>query len=62
MLVHLKLRDRKEHPPTFLELLREIRTEEEYEAARVKLNSSVNKIHARTDQDSQQHDVQALKN
>ncbi|KAL0196751.1 hypothetical protein M9458_005291, partial [Cirrhinus mrigala] len=34
MLVHLKLRERRENPPTFLELLREIRTEEEYEASR----------------------------
>uniref|UniRef100_A0A9J8DI63 Uncharacterized protein n=1 Tax=Cyprinus carpio carpio TaxID=630221 RepID=A0A9J8DI63_CYPCA len=34
MLVHLKLRERRENPPTFLELLKEIRTEEEYEASR----------------------------
>uniref|UniRef100_A0A8C1NN48 Paraneoplastic antigen Ma1 n=1 Tax=Cyprinus carpio TaxID=7962 RepID=A0A8C1NN48_CYPCA len=39
MLVHLKLRERRENPPTFLELLKEIRTEEEYEASRVKLST-----------------------
>uniref|UniRef100_A0A9J7YAK6 Uncharacterized protein n=1 Tax=Cyprinus carpio carpio TaxID=630221 RepID=A0A9J7YAK6_CYPCA len=31
MLVNLKLRERKENPPSFLELLSEIRSEEEYE-------------------------------
>lgn len=34
MLVNLRLRERKERPPTFLQLLKEIRTEEEYEASR----------------------------
>ena len=37
MLVQLKLRERKQSPPTFLELLADIRAEEEYAAARVKL-------------------------
>lgn len=34
MLVNLRRRERKEKPPTFLQLLKEIRTEEEYEASR----------------------------
>lgn len=33
MLVYLRLRERKATPPTFLQLLKEIRTEEEYEAS-----------------------------
>ncbi|XP_056870192.1 uncharacterized protein LOC130514555 [Takifugu flavidus] len=37
MLVNLRLRERKEKPPTFLQLLKEIRTEEEYEASRKQL-------------------------
>lgn len=35
------LRERRTKPPTFLELLKEIHTEEEYEASRAKLNQSV---------------------
>uniref|UniRef100_A0A672HLD9 Uncharacterized protein n=1 Tax=Salarias fasciatus TaxID=181472 RepID=A0A672HLD9_SALFA len=41
MLIQLRLRERKSSPPTFLQLLSEIRTEEEYEASRRKLNTSV---------------------
>lgn len=33
MLLQLRLRERKETPPTFLKLLNEIREEEEYENA-----------------------------
>ncbi|XP_067290350.1 paraneoplastic antigen Ma2-like [Pseudorasbora parva] len=33
MLVNLRLRERRANPPTFLQLLKEIRTEEEYEAS-----------------------------
>uniref|UniRef100_A0A672F765 CCHC-type domain-containing protein n=1 Tax=Salarias fasciatus TaxID=181472 RepID=A0A672F765_SALFA len=38
MLLSLRLRERKEKPPTFLQLLKEIREEEEYEASRKKIN------------------------
>ncbi|XP_026989543.2 paraneoplastic antigen Ma2-like [Tachysurus fulvidraco] len=41
MLVNLRLRERKAKPPTFLELLREIREEEEYEASRRKISPVV---------------------
>uniref|UniRef100_A0A3Q1G6J1 Paraneoplastic antigen Ma1 homolog n=1 Tax=Acanthochromis polyacanthus TaxID=80966 RepID=A0A3Q1G6J1_9TELE len=41
MLIQLRLRERRTNPPTFLELLREIRTEEEYEASRAKLHQPV---------------------
>uniref|UniRef100_A0A671VCS7 Uncharacterized protein n=1 Tax=Sparus aurata TaxID=8175 RepID=A0A671VCS7_SPAAU len=44
MLVQLKLRERRECPPSFLELLSKIRSEEEYESSRLKLNSSVRRV------------------
>ena len=59
MLVQLKLRERKQNPPKFLELLAEIRTEEEFATARLKL--SVQKVQTSTDVDSKQTEVQALK-
>lgn len=37
MLLRLRLRERKNNPPTFLELLQEVRVEEEYEASRRRL-------------------------
>jgi len=37
MLVNLRLRERKDKSPSFLQLLKEIHTEEEYEASRKKL-------------------------
>ncbi|KAJ8375794.1 hypothetical protein SKAU_G00063740 [Synaphobranchus kaupii] len=61
MLVQLKLRERKQNPPKFLELLAEIRAEEEYAAARIKLSMSVHRIHANQDVDSRQMDIQSLK-
>lgn len=39
MLIQLRLRERKDNPPTFLQLLCEIRNEEEYETSRMKLNT-----------------------
>ncbi|KAI7790434.1 hypothetical protein IRJ41_006419, partial [Triplophysa rosa] len=41
MLLKLRLRERKENPPTFLKLLNEIREEEENEAARRKLGVNI---------------------
>uniref|UniRef100_A0A3Q0RPQ5 Paraneoplastic antigen Ma-like C-terminal domain-containing protein n=1 Tax=Amphilophus citrinellus TaxID=61819 RepID=A0A3Q0RPQ5_AMPCI len=38
MLINLRLRERKDKPPSFLQLLKEIRAEEEYEASRQKLH------------------------
>ncbi|XP_013856006.1 paraneoplastic antigen Ma1 homolog, partial [Austrofundulus limnaeus] len=61
MLVQLKLRERKQNPPNFLELLTEIRAEEEYAAARVKLSASVHRVKANNDMDSHQTDIQSLK-
>lgn len=61
MLVNLKLRERKENPPSFLELLSEIRSEEEYEASRAKLNFTVHKIQAKAEVESKQTEIQTLK-
>lgn len=44
MLLKLRLRERKEQPPTFLKLLNEIHEEEEYESARHKLNTTVRQV------------------
>lgn len=61
MLVQLKLRERRECPPSFLELLSEIRSEEEYESSRLKLNSSVRRVQANADDDSREGEIQSLK-
>uniref|UniRef100_A0A3Q1F8T1 Paraneoplastic antigen Ma-like C-terminal domain-containing protein n=1 Tax=Acanthochromis polyacanthus TaxID=80966 RepID=A0A3Q1F8T1_9TELE len=60
MLIQLRLRGRKSSPPTFLQLLSEIRTEEEYEASRRKLNTSVHQ--AQTKPSGADHaEIQSLK-
>lgn len=48
LILHLRLRERKKNPPSFLQLLNEVREEEEYEATRQKLNSAVRRPHVRT--------------
>ncbi|KAK7898151.1 hypothetical protein WMY93_019004 [Mugilogobius chulae] len=57
----LRLRERKANPPTFLELLKEIRKEEEYEASKVKLNQSVHTVHAKVQAESKQSEIQNLR-
>uniref|UniRef100_A0A3Q2QSS7 CCHC-type domain-containing protein n=1 Tax=Fundulus heteroclitus TaxID=8078 RepID=A0A3Q2QSS7_FUNHE len=47
MLLNLRLRERRERPPSFLQLLNEIRIEEEYEASRRKLNPT-KPVHVKT--------------
>lgn len=54
LLLRLRLRERKSHPPTFLQLLNEIREEEEQDAARQKLSVPVKRQHVRTAQISQE--------
>lgn len=44
MLLKLRLRERKESPPTFLKLLNEIREEEENEATWCKLDATVKSV------------------
>ncbi|KAI5616885.1 hypothetical protein C0J50_23556 [Silurus asotus] len=61
MLIQLRLRERKSAPPNFLQLLTEIRAEEEYETARKKLSASVHQVHANTEVDTRQTEIQNLK-
>uniref|UniRef100_A0A3Q2SPC9 Uncharacterized protein n=1 Tax=Fundulus heteroclitus TaxID=8078 RepID=A0A3Q2SPC9_FUNHE len=52
MLIQLRLRERKTAPPNFLQLLTEIRAEEEYESSRKKLSASVHQVHANPEPES----------
>ncbi len=61
ILVHLRLRERKERPPTFLQLLNEIREEEEYEASRRKLNPTVRQVQVAKEMKSRSSEIQDLK-
>ena len=60
MLVNLRLRERKEKPPTFLQLLKEIRTEEEYEASRKQITPVVPRSY-KQNVDAKQIEIQNLK-
>lgn len=60
MLIQLRLREKKSSPPTFLQLLSEIRIEEEYEASRRKLNSSVHRVQTKHSE-TEQTEIQNLK-
>ncbi|XP_058494566.1 uncharacterized protein LOC131465683 [Solea solea] len=61
MLIQLRLRERKASPPNFLQLLTEIRAEEEYETSRKKLSASVHQVHANQEVDIRQAELQSLK-
>lgn len=61
MMVNLRLRERRDKPPTFLQLLKEIRSEEEYEASRKKVNPSVQCVQAKQEADVKQAEIQSLK-
>lgn len=61
MLVNLRLRERRDKPPTFLQLLKEIRSEEEYEASRKKVNPSVQCVQAKQEVDVKRAEIQSLK-
>lgn len=61
MLMQLRLREKRTNPPTFLELLRETCTEEEYEASKEKLNQSVCTIHAKLQVENKQSQIQSLR-
>ena len=60
MLIQLRLREKKDNPPTFLQLLRDIRTEEEYEASKAKLNQSVRTVYAKPQTESNS-EIQTLR-
>lgn len=57
MLIQLRLRERNATPPNFLQLLTEIRAEEEYEASRKKLNTSVGQVTANPEVDTRQAEI-----
>ncbi len=61
MLVNLRLRERRAKPPTFLQLLKEIRTEEEYEASRQKITPALQGGNVRQNADVKQTEIQNLK-
>lgn len=61
MLMQLRWREKRTNPPTFLELLRETCTEEEYEASKEKLNQSVCTIHAKLQVENKQSQIQSLR-
>uniref|UniRef100_A0A8C4SXU3 CCHC-type domain-containing protein n=1 Tax=Erpetoichthys calabaricus TaxID=27687 RepID=A0A8C4SXU3_ERPCA len=61
MLIQLCLRERKTEPPTFLQLLSEIRTEEEYEASGRKLSAFVHPVQPKHTTDLKQAEIQSLK-
>lgn len=60
MLIQLRLREIKDNPPTFLQLLRDIRTEEEYEASKAKLNQSVRTVYTKPQTESNS-EIQTLR-
>ncbi|XP_047657002.1 paraneoplastic antigen Ma1 homolog [Tachysurus fulvidraco] len=61
MLLQLRLRERKERPPTFLNLLNEIREAEESEATRRNNTATANPIHLQREEKISSSVVQELK-
>lgn len=61
MLVNLRLRERKDKPPSFLQLLKEIGTKEEYEASRRKPGSVVQSAYVKQEVDGKQTEIQHLR-
>ncbi|KAL6483440.1 hypothetical protein MHYP_G00083120 [Metynnis hypsauchen] len=61
MLVQLRLRERKSDPPSFLDLLSEIRIEEEYQASRHKVNATVRQVQAAGKMEAKDSEVQHLR-
>ncbi|XP_073705540.1 paraneoplastic antigen Ma1 homolog [Garra rufa] len=61
MLVNLRLRERREKPPSFLQLLKEVMLEEEYEASRKKVNPFVQCLQAEQEIDVKHAEIQSIK-
>lgn len=61
MLLQLRLRERKDQPPTFLELLNELKTAEEIELARRRIGTSVKSINLKTDDNLESDVVKQLR-
>lgn len=60
MLLNLRLREQRDQPPTFLQLLSEIRMEEEYQASHRKLNPNKT-VHVKTVAIPAEAEIQDLK-
>lgn len=60
MMVNLHLRERKEKPTTFLQLLKDIRAKEEYEAWRKKISPVVHSAYVKQNIDLKQTELQRL--
>lgn len=61
ILLQLRLRERKDQPPTFLELLNELKTAEENELARRRIRTSVKSINLKTDDNLESDVVKQLR-
>ncbi|KAL1273006.1 hypothetical protein QQF64_028868 [Cirrhinus molitorella] len=61
MLLQLRLRERKSHPPSFLSLLKEIREAEESEASRHRMSAKAKSIQYREDERASTSVIQELK-
>ena len=61
MLLKLRLRERKSSPPTFIQLLNEIRGEEDHDAARKSLNSTVRQVRASDDAKVKPSEIDEMK-
>lgn len=61
MLIQLRLRERRINPPTYFEILKEIRTEEKYVASRTKLSHSVYTVHNKLQDESKHSEIQNLR-
>ncbi|KAL6470660.1 hypothetical protein MHYP_G00217790 [Metynnis hypsauchen] len=61
MLLQLRIKERRNKPPNFLNLLSEIRAEEEYERSRHRVNPRVCQVNAQENVDSDSVAIQSLK-
>ncbi|KAL6462538.1 hypothetical protein MHYP_G00289600 [Metynnis hypsauchen] len=61
MLLQLRLKERRDNPPTFLDLLSEIRAEEEYERSRHKICPRVRQVNTQENAESDHVTMQHLK-
>lgn len=60
MLLHFRITDRRGKPPSFLQLLSEIRSEEECASSQSRLTSSVNRASIRVETESGTPYIQSL--
>ncbi|KAL1259510.1 hypothetical protein QQF64_010087 [Cirrhinus molitorella] len=61
MLLQLRLKERRSNPPNFLDLLSEIRAEEEYQQTRKKVNARIRNVAVHDDAGDSDVDMEVLK-